>query len=451
MFARVSSFTAVRWLFLLAGLTAAAGAAPLGGDAVRKNLEAFDTIWVTVRDTYWDPAALDPAKGGIDWDGARREFRPKVESAGSMEEARSVMRAMLERLGQSHFAVIPGDLYGDVAAGDLPDGVAAGEYEPGFDFALVEGKVLATAVRSGPVRPGWEILAAGGKELSPLLAHVAAAFETSTMRELMQARAVRTRLTGPPGSTLSVRCRNGSDELIEVEVPLVAPRGNRARFGLLPAQWVRIESSRLRPDVGYISFNMFLDPARLMPAMEEALKSFAGTTGVILDLRGNPGGLGVMAMGMAGWFVEKPDQRLGSMQMRETTLQFVVNPRLPHYGGRVAILIDGGSASTSEIFASGMQDLRRARVFGSRSAGAALPSVIDRLPNGDAFQHAAANYQSVNGRTLEGLGVQPDEPVRLTRTALLDGRDTVVEAAVRWIRAGAPQARIPLKTMKVGQ
>jgi carboxyl-terminal processing protease len=140
-----------------------------------------------------------------------------------------------------------------------------------------------------------------------------------------------------------------------------------------------------------------------------------------------------MAMGMAGYFIDKPDQRLGTMHMRQTPLKFTVNPRPPTYPGPLAILVDGGSASTSEVFAGGMQDLGRARIFGTRTAGAALPSAIDRLPNGDAFQHALADYVSEGGRPLEGVGVIPDVEVKLTREALLEGRDPVLDAAIEWV------------------
>jgi carboxyl-terminal processing protease len=65
--------------------------------------------------------------------------------------------------------------------------------------------------------------------------------------------------------------------------------------------------------------------------------------------------------------------------------------------------------------------------------GAALPSIIERLPSGDGFQYAMANYISDGGEPLEGNGVIPDEEIRPTREQLLEGRDPVLEAAVRWI------------------
>jgi carboxyl-terminal processing protease len=184
-----------------------------------------------------------------------------------------------------------------------------------------------------------------------------------------------------------------------------------------------------------VAFNLFLDLVRVMTSFGDAVSGCAPCDGLIIDLRGNPGGIGGMAMGMAGWLVDKPNQRLGTMYLRDTSLYFVINPRPAVFTGPVAILVDGCSASTSEIFAGGLKDLGRARLFGSRTAGAALPSVIERLPNGDGFQYATANYISEGGQRLEGAGVTPDVEVELTRRALLAGHDSVLDAALEWIRS----------------
>ena len=204
-----------------------------------------------------------------------------------------------------------------------------------------------------------------------------------------------------------------------------APQGKMVEFGNLPNMRVEFESKTLDGGVGYIRFNEFLDPVSLMPKFEAALRDFARAPGVILDLRGNPGGIGIMASGMAGYFIADGGHKLGEMRMRDTTLQFNVFPRPNVYAGRLAILLDEGSASTTEILAQGLQDLKRARIFGTRSAGATLTSDIIRLPDGDGFQYPTAAYISANGRVLEGNGVIPDVEVR--------DRSAVIDAAARWI------------------
>ena len=140
-----------------------------------------------------------------------------------------------------------------------------------------------------------------------------------------------------------------------------------------------------------------------------------------------------MAMGIGNLLVSQPDQKLGTMTMRTGNMNFVLNPQSVTYTKPVAILVDGSSGSTSEILAQGLRDLDRARVFGTPTAGAALPSTITDLPNGDGFQYAIANYTSYGGDVVEGKGVQPDTTVAPTRKALLAGHDEVLDSAVKWI------------------
>ena len=75
----------------------------------------------------------------------------------------------------------------------------------------------------------------------------------------------------------------------------------------------------------------------------ETYKSkFEGLTGaVVIDIRGNPGGLPIVAMGMAGWLATSEGGNLGVMKMRDTEITFTLNPRLRPYDGKVAVLIDG--------------------------------------------------------------------------------------------------------------
>ncbi|HUU84506.1 MAG TPA: S41 family peptidase [Phycisphaerae bacterium] len=398
------------------------------------NLQSFDYAWETIRDTHWDPQL-----GGVDWEAIRDELRPQVEQAEFMSQARGTMNEMVRRLGQSHFAVIPSSAYGDLhepsAKGEGPrDGAT------GMEIRAVDGHILVTAVEPGSpadeagVRPGWLITSVNGTEVDGLVETAQEAYEDPGERQSILSRSVARRLRGTIGDSVSVGLLDGRDRAVDAELALTEARGNRVRFGSLPPLHVWFESRLLEGDVGYIRFNAFLDVVRVMQAFGEAVKSFHDCPGVIIDLRGNMGGLGPMAMGMAGWFVRESDLCLGTMITRTVELKFFVNPRIGAYDGPVVILVDGLTGSTAEIFAGGMKDLGQARIFGSRTAGAALPAHIERLPNGDGFLHAVANYVSAGGQTLEGTGVVPDEPVEPLREELLEGRDAILEAALRWIR-----------------
>ncbi len=381
------------------------------------NLTSFETVWSTIRDKHWEQ---NP--GGLDWQAIHEEFRPKMEQAATMEAARGALREMLARLKQTHFAIFPAPVYRDL------DAAPGGDGWPGFEVQVLDGRVLVTGGANVP--SGWEVLSVDGADLKPLVAKLK---QDPAIHELQLERAVAARLTGPVGAARHIVFADAADARVTRDVKLAPPRGELSGFGNLAPQYVWFESKKLG-QTGYIRFNLFLDLVRVMPAFGEAVEQCAKCDGVIIDLRGNPGGIGAMAMGMAGWLVDQPGQRLGTMYLRTATLNFVINPRSGAYAGPVAVLVDGSSASTAEIFAGGLKDLGRARVFGTRSAGAALPSVIARLPNGDGFQYAIANYISAGGKALEANGVIPDLEVRLARETLLAGHDAVVDAALDWIR-----------------
>jgi carboxyl-terminal processing protease len=162
---------------------------------------------------------------------------------------------------------------------------------------------------------------------------------------------------------------------------------------------------------------------------------------MVIDLRGNPGGVAGMIMGTAGHFIDDT-VALGVMRTRTSELRFRANPRrvaadgraVAPYAGPVAILVDELTVSTSELFAAGLQGVGRARVFGSRSAGQALPAMLARLPTGDVLMHAIADYTGPGGVRIEGDGVLPDVHVEPTRAALLAGVDPALDAALDWIR-----------------
>jgi len=309
----------------------------------------------------------------------------------------------------------------------------------GSDARVLDGQAVVTAVDPGSaaekqgVRPGWQIERAGGREMKPVIDQ---ALSNPAIHELQLTRAVLARLTGSIGGIVDVAFLDGSGKAVVLRLDLAPPRGALSAFGNLPAQHVWFEDKRIG-STSYVRFNLFLDLPHVMASFQKTVQNCKPCDGLIIDLRGNPGGIGGMAMGMAGFLVDKPNQRLGTMYLRDSTLNFVVNPRAEVLSAPVAVLVDGCSASTSEIFAGGLKDLGRARIFGTRTAAAALPSAFERLPNGDGFQYALANYISEGGQPLEGLGVTPDVTVELTRAALLTGHDPVIEAALDWIRREA--------------
>jgi carboxyl-terminal processing protease len=413
-------------LLLALSLCLHAGISPAERD---RNIKSFEVVWSTVRDQHWDPKL-----GGVNWQAAHDELLPQMEKADSADASREVLTRLLARLGLSHFAVLPSSLYAD-----LSDATSESDKgETGLSTVLVGKAVLVEAVEPASsaalagVKMGWKVARIGETDIDPVLAKLLDLKPPHF--ELQLQHALSSKLNGPVGSTVQVEFLDGADHKHSVNLPRTTARGKLSQVGYLPPMRVWLDSHRIGKDIGYIHLNVFLDPGTIMPQFGDAVSTCMQCRGMILDLRGNPGGIGAMAMGMAGWFIDKSGQRLGTMVMRQVTLNFVINSRPEVYNGPLAVLVDGTSASTSEILAGGLKDLGRARVFGTTTAAAALPSTIMMLPNGDGFQYAMANYTSEGGKPLEGIGVKPDVEIQQTREALLAGRDRVLDAATEWIK-----------------
>lgn len=395
-------------------------------------LASFDQVWTTIRERHWETRP-----GGLDWPAVRDELRPRVERASSASEARGVMYEMIDRLGQSHFSIIPSFVYGEMG---LPDGEGSRDGSTGIDVRAIAGSAVVVSIAEGfpaaeaGVAPGWTISRIDDIDVEPRLERLTREFEDSLYLDAVLAASVLGRLSGPVGSGVEVEFLDGERRPVKLDLKLAAAEGRKVSVGFLPPFHVWIRTAKIEGNIGYVRFNMFLDPPRLMPVFNEAMQSFMSADGIVVDLRGNPGGILEMAMGMAGWLVSGRKERLGIMTLRDLELDVVVFPRAKTFGGPVAVLVDGLSGSAAELFSGGLQGLGRAHVVGSRTMGAVLPSTIDKLPDGDGFQYAIANFVSSAGEVLEGHGVIPDLQVRPTREALLDGRDPALEAAVEWIR-----------------
>lgn len=434
--------------------------AKLTAEQRQLNVEAFDVVWNRVNTMHFDPDF-----GGLDWQAVRDVYRPRVASAETMDEARGLMNTALMKFGMSHFAVLPGELFRRTAApaerdesgaarpetgtatarretttddgeeSDLEDG------ELGLILRVYDGEILVVDVlpespaAEAGVKPGWLVTAVDGRSVRGLVERIEMLDDGGPGYQLTASRLATNRVTRRVGQRVRVTFRVGDDAEVEYELICAERQGTPTSFGYLENLRLRIETRRLAGDITYIGFNCFFDPPLLLSGVEQALKDCDPCAGIILDLRGNPGGIGGLAMGITSWLISGESKTLGTMRTRGFTLNFVAFPRPRAFLGPLAILVDECSASTAEVLAGGLQDLGRARIFGVRTAGAALLSVIESLPNGDRVQLPMADYVSAGGERLEGRGVLPDEEIRPTRAALLAGEDPVVTAAVAWLQA----------------
>lgn len=412
-------------------------------------LATFDSAWSRINSSYYDPDFR-----GLDWAGIRDELRPAAAEVETRGELRAVLRDMLSRLGESHFAILPEESVDQIDVGDTDDGEEAdgGPGDAGLELRWVDGEMTVFRVQAGGaaaaagVQPGWVVEAVGDRELDRWREVIAEA-ETPTARKGLEVETLvgaRSLLQGSVGTEVALRVRDGAGEPRTVTLRRTPVQGEFVKFGQLPAMAAHLSFERVDTDggcVGVIAFNVWMVP--LVAEFNRAVDAAADCAGVVVDLRGNTGGVGGMVMSTAGsFFAERAD--LGVIQSRAGEIRFVAMPRgvdtegrlRDPFEGRLALLIDEMSMSTSELFAAGLKATGRARLFGTQTPGYALPAMTIRLPSQDVLYHVISNLTDPDGQRIEGRGVAPDEALPLRREELLAGRDAAREAAVLWASSG---------------
>ena len=392
------------------------------------RLQTFEKVWNTVNEKHFDPTF-----GGVDWQKMREIYQPKSTAAKSDAEFYAVLRQMLGELKLSHFGIIPPAVEMNTSK--------SGEGFIGIGLKMIDNQAIISDVKTDSpagksgLKTGFAIEKLDGKTIPEILAPLEKYLSAQSMHEaqkkIYRERVLASYINGDAGTKARVEISDGKNQMQIFNVARIENKSEMSpAFGNFPPQEVVFETKKLDGNIGYIHFNMWIVPQ--MPKIREAIRSMKDTKGIIIDLRGNPGGIGGMASGVAGLLVNER-LSLGSMKSRDSEMKFIIYPQANIYDGKIVILTDYGSASTSEIFAAGMQEIGRAKVVGERSAGAVLPSVFEKLPDGATFQYVISDYKSPKNILLEGRGVIPDVEVKQTRQALLEGRDLQLEEAVKII------------------
>lgn len=397
----------------------------------------FEQVWTTVLQRHYDPTL-----GCLDWPALRTSYGAKVAAAKTDADAFAAIGELLGELEQSHLGLVPP---AREAAAEPAETRPMGRGQVPVTVTMLGDEVVVVRNewlgKTAPVPAGATLLSIDGQELAP---HVAAAStrwpDRRVERDFHVIRTAAALLSCDAGQSHTLRwVAPGRTKPTTKAVRCHAPERRTATFGNLRDVPVEVETKLLAPGIGYLRFNIWL--MDLSPDIERGIAELRaqGMTSLVLDLRGNPGGIGAMVVPVGRLLLER-DADLGVMRMRGAEQRFAVKRGADPFTGAVAVLIDAGTASTSEIFAQSLKDLGRARIFGAtESQGAALPSLIERLDGGALLQYVVADYTSPGGIAVEGKGVEPDLRVAITRDDLAAGRDPVLAAAIAGFAAPAPQ------------
>jgi carboxyl-terminal processing protease len=223
------------------------------------------------------------------------------------------------------------------------------------------------------------------------------------------------KMRGPVNSNIKLMIRRGGADPFEVTLTRAVIRVQSVR-------------SRVEGELGYIRITSFTEQTE--SGVRNAIDRIRQQTGnrlkgIVLDMRNNPGGLLDQAISVSDIFLDKGEIVSTRGRRSDDAQRFNAKPGDVLNGLPVVVLINGGSASASEIVAGALQDHRRGIVLGTKSFGKGSVQTIMPMGNQGAIRLTTARYYTPSGRSIQGQGIDPDivvEPARLERVDQPRGR-----------------------------
>ncbi|NJK37533.1 MAG: S41 family peptidase [Oscillatoriales cyanobacterium RM2_1_1] len=341
-----------------------------------------DEAWQLVYREY-----VDPTFNKLDWQAIREELLSQEYS--SQQEAYSALRKALEKLGDPYTRFMDPKQYEQLTnqtSGELSGvGMRLKLDEETKAIVVVEPIKNSPAIQAG-IKAGDRILAIDGQSTEGMTVDKAAE-----------------RIRGAVGTNVLIKVRRDGES--DFEVPLT-----RARIEL-EAVYHRLNQEGNRR-IGYIQLREFNSHAaeQMEAAIEELNQQ--KVDGFVLDLRGNPGGLLRTSIEIArmwldnGAIVSTVDRDGDTQEVRANRTALTQSPTV--------VLVDGDSASASEILAGAMKDNHRAVIMGDQTFGKALVQSVFALSDGSGLAVTIAHYYTPNGIDISKKGVTPDIKLELT-------------------------------------
>jgi len=215
-------------------------------------------------------------------------------------------------------------------------------------------------------------------------------------------------MRGKPGSDILLTiAREGAGKPLKIKVTRAIIHVNSVKRRLLDK------------DFGYVRISSFQvkTTSSLLEAIEQLIEENKNPLkGLVLDLRNNPGGVLSAAVGVSDTFLEKGLIVYTEGRVSDSELRYNATPGDAIDGAALILLINGGSASASEIVAGALQDHKRGVILGTKSFGKGSVQTIQELNGGGAVKLTTARYYTPSGRSIQAEGIEPD--IKVARIAL---------------------------------
>ena len=343
-----------------------------------------DEVWKVVNDTY-----VDATFNQVDWLAIRQEYLGGSKSYKTKEDAYKAIGEMLEKLGDPYTRFMNPEEFKNMqidTSGELT----------GVGIQITKDEETKELVVVAPIEdtPAFEAGILAKDVITKIDGKTTAGMEVEDAVKLIRGR---------PGSKVTLTIRRTQQEF---NYPIV-----RARIELHPVK-ARIQETP-SGKVGYIRLTQF--SAQASEEMRDAIREAeaAKVNGYILDLRSNPGGLLYSSVEIARMWLDRGKivstvSRSGEVEAQRATNRALTDKPL-------VILVDGGSASASEILSGALQDNERATLVGTKTFGKGLVQSVRRLGDGSSgLAVTIAKYLTPDGRDINKHGIDPDIVLELT-------------------------------------
>jgi carboxyl-terminal processing protease len=343
--------------------------------------EVVDEVWQLIDNTY-----VDATFNQVDWDAVRTEYLEREYT--SQEAAYDAVREMLELLEDPYTRFMDPQEFRNMqidTSGELTGVGIQITQEEETDEILVVAPIEDTPAFEAGLRSQDVILEIDGQSTAGM--------------DLNDAVSL---IRGPVGSDVTLTIRREDQE---IDFTLT-----RARIEIHPVR----HSVKEAPEgpIGYIRLTQFSSNAS--SEMEEAIEDLESqdVVGYVLDLRSNPGGLLYSSIEIARMWLDEGDivstvNRQGVVDEEAANNRALTDKPL-------VVIVDGGSASASEILSGALQDNDRAQLVGTQTFGKGLVQSVRSLPDGSGVAITIAKYLTPSGRDINQQGIEPDILVELS-------------------------------------
>lgn len=368
---------------ILAGTSGGSGGRNVPANAP-EQFRLLDEVWEILRSDFVEPNALDPDKLG-----------------------KGALDGLIAALGDSHTSFIDAENFRAEQSGirGSYEGIGAHVQMDGGAVTVVAPLPGSPAEQAG-IRPGDKILSVNGEAL-----------QGGSLQDAVN------KIKGPKGTKVTLSVLHQGDNRPEtVDVLRSEIRTASVAVQMLPNNIAHLRISQFSQRTGQ--------------EVQDALRQARGQNarGLILDLRNNPGGLldqtvevtsQFLEGGIAGYQVNRNGDR-AELRLRGRG----ESANIP-----LVVLVNGGSASGSELLAGAMQDRDRAVLIGTKTFGKGSVNHLRELSDGSALYVTIGRWLTPKGRQIEGNGLAPDIEVQITEDDVRNRRDAQLERAVQVIQA----------------